>query len=279
MKCQTCQTEIAMPYQCPYCGGQFCAQHRLPENHACSQIDRARAQRQSNVEATMSQTGGGYNYSYNFNPQPIRNTRRVSTSTKELKHIGVAAILVMGIGFSMGIYQNLMSGVDFWTWDTMAVLAVCFTASFLLHEIAHKIAAQKNGLWAEFRLTMWGAVLTLASVFLPFKMISPGAMMIGGSADRKGLLKISLAGVIVNMILAVTFFGAAFALPDAYWLYSYALFFIGYINSFMALFNLIPFGVLDGFKVFSIDKKIWAAAFIPALLLTIFGYLNLPGLI
>ena len=276
MKCQTCQTEIYMPYQCPYCGGQFCNQHRLPENHACPQIDKARVQKQNNVEATMTQTGGGYNYSYNFNPQPIRNPRRVTTSIKELKHIAVAAILVMGIGFSMGIYQNLLNGTDFWTWDMMAVLAVCFTASFLLHEIGHKIAAQKNGLWAEFRLTTWGAVLTLASVFLPFKMISPGAMMIGGSADRKGLLKISLAGVIINMILSVTFFGIAFTLPLTYLPYIYALLYIAYINAFMALFNLIPFGVLDGFKIFSLNKKIWAAAFIPALLLTILGYLMLP---
>lgn len=276
MKCQTCQTETAMPYQCPYCGGQFCAQHRLPENHACPQIDRARAQRQSSVEATMTQSGGGYNYSFNFNPQPIIKPRKLSTSIKEIQHIGVAAILVIGIGFSMGIYQNIMNGIDIWTWDAMAVLAVCFTASFLLHEIAHKIAAQKSGLWAEFRLTTWGAVLTLASVFLPFKMISPGAMMIGGSADRKGLLKISLAGVIVNMILAISFFGIASAFPLL--AYYNALFFIGYINSFMALFNMIPFGVLDGYKVFSLDKKIWAAVFIPALLLTIFGYLSLPSI-
>ena len=33
----------------------------------------------------------------------------------------------------------------------------------------------------------------------------------------------------------------------------------------MALFNLIPFGILDGYKIFSINKKIWVPAFIPAL--------------
>ena len=68
-----------------------------------------------------------------------------------------------------------------WTWDMMAVFAVVMTASFLTHEIAHKVIAQKKGMWAEFRLTTWGAVLTFASIFLPFRMIAPGAMMIGGS--------------------------------------------------------------------------------------------------
>jgi len=51
-----------------------------------------------------------------------------------------------------------------------------------------------------------GAVLTLVSVFLPFKMIAPGAMMIGGQMpSAKNYLKISIAGVITNMILQVRF--------------------------------------------------------------------------
>jgi Zn-dependent protease len=220
----------------------------------------------------MTQAGSGYNYSYNFNPQPIKNPRRVTTSIKELKHIAIATLLVIGIGFSMGLYENYFNGTDFWTLDTMAILAICFTASFLLHEMAHKVTAQKNGLWAEFRLTTWGAIITLACVFLPIKMISPGAMMIAGSTDKKGILKISLAGAVTNMILATTFFGLALALPLPNVAYLYALLYIAYINSFMALFNLIPFGILDGYKIFNINKKIWAIAFIPAVLLTAFGY-------
>ena len=223
----------------------------------------------------MSQTGGGYSYSYNFNPQPIRNTRRVTTSIKELKHIAIASLLVIGIGFSIGFYQNIFGNNSIkWTLDTMAILAVCFTASFLVHEMAHKVMAQKNGLWAEFRLTTWGAVVTLASVFLPFKMISPGAMMIGGTADRKGLVKISVAGPITNIILSVAFYAAVFFLPMNIYLFA-ALLFVAYINAFMALFNMVPFGILDGFKIFSLDKKVWAAAFIPSLVLVIFGY-SLP---
>jgi Zn-dependent protease len=223
----------------------------------------------------MTQTGGGYNYSFNFNPQPIRSPRRVTSSSKELKHIGIAAALVIAIGFSIGYYSNVLNGFNYWSLDMMAVFAVCLTGSFLVHEIAHKVTAQKHGLWAEFRLTMWGAMLTLASIFLPFKMLAPGAMMIGGSADRKGLLKISIAGPITNIALATIFFLLSFALPSTLGQYIYVFSFAAYINAFMAVFNLIPFGVLDGYKIFSIDKKVWAAAFIPSLILAIFGYLLL----
>lgn len=149
----------------------------------------------------------------------------------------------------------------------MAVFAAVMTVSFLVHEIAHKVTAQQAGLWAEFRLTTWGAVLTLVSVFLPFKMIAPGAMMISGQAtSARDMIKISVAGVITNMIFAASFLGLAFDLPISE--YTGMLFFAAYINSFMAIFNLIPFGVLDGYKIFLLSKKTWLLAFIPSIILT-----------
>jgi Zn-dependent protease len=140
------------------------------------------------------------------------------------------------------------------------------TVSFLTHEIAHKIFAQKAGMWAEFRLTTWGAVLTFISIFLPFRMIAPGAMMISGTPSSKEMIKISVAGVITNMIYSVGLFGVAFALAPSG--YATMLFFAAYINAFMAIFNLIPFGVLDGFKLFMLNKKLWALAFTVAVVLT-----------
>lgn len=265
MKCQACSTEITLPFICPYCGGQFCATHRLPENHACPKIDTARQQRQDQV--MNNQSYANFNYSYVYGQQ---RKHPITTSPKELKHIGIAAALVIGIGISIALY-----GFS-WTWAAILAFAAIITVSFLVHEIAHKIMAQRVGMWAEFRLTTWGAVLTFASVFLPFKMIAPGAMMIGGSMpSAKDMLKISVAGVITNLIFALTFFALTFTLPIT--MFSGALFFSGYINAFMAAFNLIPFGVLDGFKVFNINKKIWAALFIPSAILAGFSFLIVSG--
>ena len=273
MNCQICGIEVTMPYTCPYCGGYFCSQHRLPENHTCPQINRARTQRQNTVEETMTQTGNrSYNYSFNFNPQPVKTRRSNVSSPKELKHIGIAALLVIGIGFSIGVY-NRSYGSTVWTIGAMAVFAVCMMASFLTHEIAHKITAQKHGLWAEFRLTMWGAIITLISVFLPFKMIAPGAMMISGTTNKRSILKISVAGPITNIILSICFFATAIILQPTSLTYSYAVIYAGYINAFMAVLNLLPISVLDGNKIFRVDKKIWAAAFVPSLILAIYGFL------
>jgi Zn-dependent protease len=263
MKCQVCNQETLLPFRCPFCGGQFCSTHRLPENHSCPRIDFARSQRQEQV--ITPQAYNSYQYSYNLGPP--KRSNRITTTPKELQHIAVAAALVIGIGFSIGLYGNYFGGfTTAWTWAMMGVFAAIMTVSFLTHEIAHKIFAQKAGMWAEFRLTTWGAVLTFISIFLPFRMISPGAMMISGTPSSKEMIKISVAGVITNMIYSVGILGAAFALAPSG--FATMLFFAAYINAFMAIFNLIPFGVLDGFKLFMLNKKLWALAFTVAAALT-----------
>jgi Zn-dependent protease len=218
-----------------------------------------------------SQSYNSYQYSYNFGQPQTRRGRHVYFSQKELKHISIAAALVVGIGFSIGFYENLFGGFR-WTLDVMSVFALIMTISFLTHEIGHKVMAQRKNMWAEFRLTTWGAVLTLVSVFLPFKMISPGAMMIAGSPSADDIVKISIAGPSTNMAFAAAFLGLAFAFPSAP-LYVSMLFFAAYINAFMAIFNLLPIGILDGFKIFAGNKKVWAVSFAISLALTIVTYL------
>ncbi len=272
MKCQTCGQEIYLPFQCPYCGGQFCSQHRLPENHACPKIEFAQSHRSDAPVEVIAPKKSSYQYSYSFGSQ-LRSNRGFYFSPKELKHIGIAGLLVIGIGFSIGVYGN-MSGNFYppWSIDMMAIFAAILTASFLVHEVAHKVMAQKRGMWAEFRLTLWGAILTFASVFLPFfKMIAPGAMMISGSPTKDGLLKISVAGPITNILFSTAILALVFTLPIPV-AYAVVLLFAAYINSFIAVFNLIPFGVLDGYKIFRINKAVWAAAFVPSVILTLFCY-------
>jgi Zn-dependent protease len=263
MKCQVCGAETMMPFRCPFCGGQFCSQHRLPENHNCPAISKARSQAQEKV--MTQQSYNSYNYSYALGQDSYKRQYRIRWSYKEVKHIGIAAALVIGIGYSMALYSFNGFGLDLLL---MSAFALTMAASFLVHEIAHKVMAQKAGMWAEFRLTTWGAVLTLISVFLPFKMIAPGAMMIGGNAPTgKDMIKISVAGVITNMIFAATLLGLAFGLQLTFgwWL---MLIFAAYINAFMAIFNLVPLGVLDGYKIFLLNKTMWLATFIPAAVLT-----------
>lgn len=265
MKCQKCGEETFLPFQCIYCGGQFCAAHRLPENHDCPKIGVARAPKQE--EAVAVEAPASYEYRVTYG-QPQLAKGRIYFSPRELKHLAIAALLVIGIGLSTGLYSDTFAQVN-WSF-TVAAFTVILTVSFFIHEIAHKITAQRRGLWAEFRLTLWGAVLTLISVLTPlFKIISPGAVMISGSAQSKEIGKISIAGPATNIVLSTILLSLGFA-PSAY---SGIFFFGAFFNAWIALFNLIPVGILDGYKIFSWDKRVWGLSFATGVALAVPAYL------
>lgn len=129
---------------------------------------------------------------------------------------------------------------------------------FLLHELAHKFVAQHYGLVAEFRA--FDQMLYLAmglAIFIGFIFAAPGAVMISGLVTRKENGIISLAGPLTNYLLGLIFLGLAFSHSSNLAL---TVGRIGFsINMWLGLFNLIPFGNLDGLKVFNWSKLVWSA--------------------
>lgn len=266
MKCDKCGIEAFLPFKCQYCGGHFCSEHRLPENHQCPQIELARLPKEE-THPTIAQNAASYKHTVTYPPfEQIRGKTRFSV--KEIQHLAIATLLVIGVGLSMMIpyFPFSVLGIDY----VFAALAtLVFTASFFIHEMAHKVTAQRNGLWAEFRLTLLGALVTLLSALSPlFKVISPGAVMVSGYADRKRIGEISIAGPATNIILSTTFLTMTFLLPIGT-----KVFVIGaYFNSWISLINLIPYGIFDGYKVFSWSKLVWALCFSVAVALTLLSY-------
>jgi Zn-dependent protease len=47
---------------------------------------------------------------------------------------------------------------------------------------------------------------------------------------------------------------------------------VAFINALLAVFNLIPFGILDGWKVFRWNKTFWAITFTAAVVLIVYTY-------
>jgi len=274
MKCDRCRKEVFLPFRCPYCGGSFCSEHRLPENHDCPQMKLARTPKQETPPALV-QKRNSYEYKVVYAP-PALTKRNIRFSSQELKHLTIAALLVMGVAVSMGFFSNFFRSDNALDYAMLTAFTVALTASFFMHEIAHKVIAQREGLWAEFRLTFTGAILTLLSVISPlFKVISPGAVMVAGFADRKPIGKISIAGPVTNIVLSALFMAGGLV-PTTY---GPVLVLVAAFNAWTAVFNLIPFGILDGYKIFLWDKKIWALAFAASLVLTVLSYLLLSYLL
>jgi Zn-dependent protease len=261
-----------MPFKCPYCGNYFCHEHRLPENHNCPQIWKAKIPQPPMQTFPVPTTQDAYQHTITY--APVLPKKRLRFSAKELQDILIGAALVMAVGISFTFFEIPEKlAKDSTIQLTIALsLASFFTASFLFHEFAHKAVAQRYGLWAEFRLTLWGALITLISILSPIKLISPGAVMISGSfVDRKVIGKTAIAGPTTNIILAAIFGAATLLAPDA--TIAFIAGWVAYINAFLALFNLIPFSIIDGHKIFSWNKLVWALAFTAALALTILAAL------
>jgi len=209
-----------------------------------------------------------YEYNITFGPRPTNRTFWFSPT--EIKNLALSALLVTGVGFSIFLDPFDPSLSPLSSPGVLIGSPLVFVSVFLLHEIAHKLMAQHYGLWAEFRLTTFGALITLISIFSPlFKIISPGAVMIAGSADKETVGKTAVAGPATNLALSIVSFALYTLLPKPF---STVALLSAAFNAWIALFNLIPLGILDGWKVFSWDKIVWVTVFITSVALTILTY-------
>ncbi len=254
MKCDRCGVEVDLPFKCNYCEHFYCPAHRLPENHECSESWRVKA-----VRSARSAMGPAQFQETSVILAP-RTRRSIRFSKLEARHLIIGTVLVAAAGVTFFIGSFTLPG--------LIVAIALFSSGFILHELAHKYVAQGYGLWAEFRLSLMGALLTAVSILSPLKFIAPGAVVITGPADKDRMGRTAIAGPIVNIVIAAALV-VLLPITASSWL-SEAMLAGAAINSFLAVFNLIPFAIFDGQKVFSWNRKFWSVLFIVSLAMTIY---------
>lgn len=246
--CDRCGNDVYMPFRCSYCGGYFCAEHRLPEFHGCTGFHRGpravnggRTTSYHRPDAYHRRPRGRFDYGGLFR-----------FSEREVRDLAISLLLISTIPLQW-------LGRFIFRRPTVVIGAVTVVAAaFLLHELAHKFSAQRLGYWAEFRLNTLGVLITLMSFFSPLKIVAPGAVVIAGLMYGDDYGKVSLAGPLVNIAQAVLFLTIRLLSGDPL---VGLLVRVGIIvNSSLALFNLIPFGIFDGAKIFRWDWRVWLAS-------------------
>ena len=146
---------------------------------------------------------------------------------------------------------------------------------FILHELGHKLVSMKYGYWAEFKLWPQGLLFALITSFFGFVFAAPGAVYTYANYMTDEINgRISIAGPVVNIALALVFLAIGTAVyPSAFTSETSVIIFtacmVGYsVNSFLAVFNLLPIGNLDGSKVLRWNVGIWIATIAVAAILT-----------
>ena len=184
-------------------------------------------------------------------PIPVHTGSIWHFSKTEISHLTQAtlafslALAFMSVNGIMGALNSplifIIGGI---------VYAIAIAPAFLVHETAHKVVARKYGCWAEFRASPRGlrfGIFIAALTGIVF--MAPGAVMVAGNTTRSQFGKIALAGPVSNVALwglglgaillgaANSTLGGLILVP---WLWG---------NAILGLFNMLPFGPLDGKKI------------------------------
>jgi len=195
-------------------------------------------------------------------------------SEKELRDLVISAA-ALALAFTI----LFLHGFDAFAKNTLGEFVSVFVMSligvslgFVLHELGHRYVARKFNCFAEFTLWPIGLVLAVVSSFFGLIFAAPGAVMIYPKTDMWGTVYlsprklglISISGPAMNVALSIVFLLLYFQLP-------WTVFELGaWINAWLAAFNLIPFALLDGLKIFRWDKRIWGISVAVVLSLMIF---------
>ncbi len=158
---------------------------------------------------------------------------------KDLVKAWLAVSIVFLLAYFGWSFENFMR--------SFLIIALIVGSAFILHELSHKFFAVKYGYYAEFKSFDKMLLVSIVLGFFGFIFLAPGAVFIFGNVTNDKNGKISLAGPVTNLILALIFLiiGGPIGLSGFR------------INSWLAFFNMLPFFGLDGSKVFEWNKMVF----------------------
>ncbi|MHA1994270.1 MAG: M50 family metallopeptidase [Candidatus Hodarchaeales archaeon] len=168
----------------------------------------------------------------------------------------------------------LLKYLDFLNFVELLVAGLLILPLFTLHELAHKYTAFWYGFPAKFYLDQNMAMLSLFTALLPIKIIAPGAVIWYGNPSIRIRANVSLMGPLVNIFIGgILLLFSTFLSPS----WSLVMMFISRASFSLAVFNLLPFSILDGNKVYRWNREVYYVIFGFTALIWLFHPLGILG--
>lgn len=160
-------------------------------------------------------------------------------------------VLLIAFGFTDLVLGN---------YYMLAAKGLALFLGFIGHELAHREVARRNGCFADYVIWPMGLALALLLALATggrFVFAAPGAVMYHCWSRRREVdATIAAAGPMANIAIGFISLALLHVFPHI------ILYVIGYINWFLAFFNLLPLDPLDGAKVMRGNFMLWVIMFL-----------------
>lgn len=208
-QCDVCGREEGMPYRCRLCGGTFCSEHRLPENHDCPGLEEwhdpagvfgqgdggASGDRSEGVVSRMTSTGGPLGY--------VRgNVSYLLLGLIWMTFIAQFAVFPLVLGIPVGSLAwvdvftvNTVHPFYVWTWVTSI-----FSHSGFSHILFNSIALYFFGPYVERRI---GSKAFLA-FFLAAGVLAGVSQLVVAMALGETMFALGASGAIMGIMGIIT---------------------------------------------------------------------------
>lgn len=195
-KCDKCDKDISMPYQCNICGQKYCSDHRLPEKHNCKKLKREGLSGEEAIESSER------NKRKNKSLKQRLTSNRISKYIPDnLSYTFIGIILVVyliqlitisifGINVHNSIFVLNADRIEFiWTWitsifahDTSSIFHLLGNAIVLLFfgPLLEKIIGSKSFLKL---FLVSGVIAGLSQVLTALALGSTTVGVIGASGS------------------------------------------------------------------------------------------------